>query len=201
MNYTFRDICLRYLARHEIDAVDAADDLATLWAQYAWPVTLANQNLIGSHDTARFLSLAGGELWRLRLAIVLSLTFPGAPGIYYGDEVGLLGEDDPGSRNAFPWEPDPRSHELHGTITELTRLRRKHPALVKGEWRPLVARGGLMAFERRLGRQRLVVVINRGKRRRIELPSSGKVLWGEAELEKRKLTLAARGAAVVKLGR
>ena len=201
MNYTFRDICLRYLALGEIDAVEAADGLARLWAQYAWPVTLANQNLIGSHDTARFLTLAGGELWRLRLAIVLSLTYPGAPGIYYGDEIGLEGDNDPGSRNAFPWEPDPRSHELHRTIKELARLRRKHPSLVKGEWRPCSAKGGLLAFERRLGRERVLVVINRGKRRRIDLPSKGKILWGDARLEKRQLTIAAREAAIIRLGR
>ncbi len=201
MNYTFRDICLRYLARHEISAVEAADDLARLWAQYAWPVTLANQNLIGSHDTARFLTVAGGEVWRLRLATVLALTYPGAPGIYYGDEIGLEGGNDPGSRNPFPWEPDPTSHDLHRTITELTALRRKHPALVTGEWRPLLAKGGLLAFERRLGRRRLVVAINRGKRRRIELSSAGKVLWGDAKLEKRKLTIAPRDAAIVRLGR
>jgi cyclomaltodextrinase len=201
MNYTFRDICLRYLARHEIDASQAGDDLARLWAQYAWPVTLANQNLIGSHDTARFLTLAEGELWRLRLATVLALTYPGAPGIYYGDEIGLEGDNDPGSRNAFVWEPDPTSHPVHRTITELTALRREHSALVKGEWRPLLAKGGLLAFERRRGRQRLVVAVNRGRRRRIELPSTGKVLWGDGEMEKRKLTVGAREAAIVKLGR
>ena len=61
MNYTFRDICLRFLARSEIGAEEAADDLARLWAQYGWPVTLANQNLIGSHDTPRFLSLGRGR--------------------------------------------------------------------------------------------------------------------------------------------
>ena len=201
MNYTFRDICLRYLARDEMDAAAAADDLARLWAQYAWPVTLANQNLIGSHDTARFLSLAGGEEWRLRLAMVLALTFPGAPGIYYGDEVGLLGEDDPGSRNAFPWEPDPASHPLHRTIAELTALRKAHPSLVTGEWRPHLAKSGLLAFERRLGHKRLLVVINRGKRRRIELPSKGKVIWGGAELVKRRLMVDSRDAAIVRLGR
>jgi cyclomaltodextrinase / maltogenic alpha-amylase / neopullulanase len=201
MNYTFRDICLRFLARNEIGAEEAADDLARLWAQYAWPVTLANQNLIGSHDTPRFLSLAGGKEWRLRLAIVLSLTFPGAPGVYYGDEIGLKGGNDPGSRNAFPWEPDPTAHDLHRTVKELARLRRKHPSLVKGEWRPLLAERGLLAFERFLGRERLAVVVNRGKRRRIDLPRKGKVLWGDAELDKRKLTIAPRAAAVVRLGR
>jgi glycosidase len=201
MNYTFRDICLRFLARNEIGAEEAADDLARLWAQYAWPVTLANQNLIGSHDTPRFLSLAGGKEWRLRLALVLSFTFPGAPGVYYGDEIGLEGGNDPESRNAFPWEPDPTAHDLHRTVKELARLRRKHSSLVKGEWRPLSAERGLLAFERSLGRERLAVVINRGKRRRIALPRKGKVLWGDAELDKRKLTIAPRAAAVVRLGR
>jgi maltooligosyltrehalose synthase len=90
---------------------------------------------------------------------------------------------------------------MHRTITELTALRRKQPALVTGEWRPLLAKGGLLAFERRLGRRRLVVVVNRGKRRRIELPSAGKVVWGEAEMDKRRLTVGAREAAIVRLGR
>lgn len=139
-------------------------------------------------------------MWRLRLAIVLSLTYPGAPGIYYGDEVGLTGEDDPGSRNAFPWEPDPTTHQLHRTIVELTSLRRAHPSLVKGEWRPLLAKGGLLAFERRLGRQRLAVVINRGRQRRVEIPGANKLLWGAGQLEKQKLTVGAREAAVVRLG-
>lgn len=199
MNYTFRDICLRFLAQGEIGAEEAADDLARLWAQYGWPVTLANQNLLGSHDTPRFLSLAGGEEWRIRLAIALSFTFPGAPGIYYGDEVGLLGGRDPGSRNAFPWDPDPASHKLHRTIKELVSLRRNHPSLVTGAWRPAEAKGGMLAFERRLGRDRVMVVINRGKRRRIELPAQGKVIWGDAKLEKRQLNVAPRSAAVVRL--
>ena len=72
------------------------DGLARLWARHAWPVMQAAHNLIGSHDTPRFLTLAGGELWRLRLAVVLQMTFPGAPGLYYGDEVGMTGGGDPG---------------------------------------------------------------------------------------------------------
>jgi glycosidase len=199
MNYTFRDICVRFLALDEIDALEAADDLTRLWAQYAWPVTLANQNLIGSHDTARFLTLAGGDVWRLRLAMVLSLTFPGAPGIYYGDEIGLEGDDDPGSRNAFLWEPDPSRHELYRTIAELTQLRRLQPALVRGEWRPLPSTPTMLAFERRGGGDRIAVVINRGRRRTIDLPRRGRVLWGEATVDGRELTIAGHEAAIVRL--
>jgi glycosidase len=177
------------------------DFWARLWAQYCWPVTLANQNLIGSHDTPRFLTLAGGQEWRLRLALVLAMTFPGAPGVYYGDEVGLQGGPDPGSRNAFPWDPDPSSHPLYQTIAELSALRRSHPSLVTGEWRPYLGKGGLLAFERRLARRRLLVIINRGKGRRVDLPGRGKVLWGDGRLQGKSVEVPRHGAVILKLGR
>ena len=201
MNYTFRDVALRFLAREELDGAGAVDALARLWAQYAWPVTLANQNLIGSHDTPRFLSLAGDKEWRLRLAMVLQMTFPGAPGVYYGDEVGMTGLDDPGSRGAFPWEPDPTQHRLVARLSSLTALRRRHPALVKGEWRPLPSEGHLLAFERRLEGRRLAVVINRGRRRDLELPTTGRLLWGDGIVSGRALTVDRHGAVIVQLRR
>jgi glycosidase len=201
MNYTFREICLRFFARGEIDGSEATDGLSRLWAQYAWPVTLANQNLIGSHDTARFLTASGGEEWRLRLATILQLTYPGAPGLYYGDEIGMAGTNDPGSRGAFPWEPEPTAHPLFQNIASLTPVRRKHPALIRGSWRPLPAPAEVLAFERRLDRSRLAVVINRGRRRKVELPAGGKVVWGQAAIDGSRLTVATHDAAIVKLGR
>ena len=199
MNYTFRDICVGFLARGDLDAAGSADALARLWARYAWPVTLANQNLIGSHDTPRFLTEAGGETWRLGLAMVMQMTFPGAPGIYYGDEVGMEGPMDPGSRGAFPWDPAPDSHPLYELLASLTDLRRHEPALVEGEWRPLPSAGDLLAFERRKEGRRLAVIINRGRRRQVELPRMGRVLWGEATLDGRNLMLGPRDAAIVRL--
>lgn len=201
MNYTFRDIALRFLAREEIDADGALDGLARLWAQYAWPVTLANQNLISSHDTPRFLFEAANKTWRLRLATVLQMTYPGAPGIYYGDEIGMTGDNDPGSRGAFSWEPDPTGHPMVTTIASLSDLRRQQPALVRGEWRPLPSEGHVLAFARQLDRQRLAVVINRGRRREVELPAAGRLLWGDGAIAGRTLTVGRHGAAIVKLGR
>ncbi|HKX74232.1 MAG TPA: glycoside hydrolase family 13 protein [Acidimicrobiia bacterium] len=198
MNYTFRDIAVRFLARSEIDAAAATDALARLWAQYAWPVTLANQNLIGSHDRPRFLTVAGGEVWRLRLATALQMTFPGAPGIYFGDEVGMEGEDDPGCRGAFPWDVDPATHEVFRTIAELASLRRRHPTLVSGEWRPLPSTGDLLAFERSSSKERLGVYLNRGARRRLRLPGKPKLLFGGAQLVGNELTLSPRQAAIVR---
>ena len=200
MNYTFRDICLRFLARQEADAGETAGDLAHLWAMYPWPVTLANQNLLGSHDTARFLTAADDEVWRLQLATLLQLTFPGAPGLYYGDEIGLTGNGDPDCRRTFDWGRDPLGHPVAQSISSLTALRRRHPALIAGEWRPLASRGNVLAFSRYRGRSRLAVVINRGGRARYSLPAARRLLWGDARLDGDTLTIPSRSGAILEIG-
>lgn len=198
MNYTFRDLALRFFARDEIDGAALLDDAARLIAQYPWAVTLVNQNLIGSHDTPRFLSEAGGDVWRLRLATVFQLTFPGAPGIYYGDEVAMTGGDDPGSRGAFPWEIAGGGHDLQETIRRLAALRRSEPALVTGDWRPVHGAGGLVAFERRLGRRRVLVAINRsGRPARVPAgPGWRRLLWGSGRVEGGEVVVGARSAVL-----
>ena len=222
MNYPLRELAVRFFAAGTIDGRQLADGLARLWAGCAWPVAQAAHNLIGSHDTPRFLTLAGGEVWRLRLAVVLQMTFPGAPGLYYGDEVGMTGGGDPGCRGTFPWPgegqvdagaPDPERHPLFRTAAELAALRRTEPALRTGEWRAGEARGSLVTFERRLGRRRLLVAINRGRTAAaVELGSArarllwgggeacgGGEAWGGGEVDGGRLRVAGRAAAIVRL--
>ena len=193
-----------------IDELDRVmDGLARLWARHAWPVMQAAHNLIGSHDTPRFLTLAGGELWRLRLAVVLQMTFPGAPGLYYGDEVGMTGGGDPGCRGTFPWPgedqaggspSDPERHPLFRTVAELAALRRTERALRDGEWRAGEARASLVTFERRLGRRRVLVAVNRGRTAAVvELGSSrARLLWGRGTVAEGRLRVAGRDAAIVR---
>ena len=67
------------------------------------PSTVAVQlNLLGSHDAPRLRTVVGGDVARVALAMQLQATLPGAPCLYYGDEVGLTGGNDPGCRGAFP---------------------------------------------------------------------------------------------------
>lgn len=200
MNYTFRQLVVRFLADETLDAAGFLDGLARLHAGYAWPVTLANQNLVSSHDKPRFLHLAGEELWRLELATVLQLLLPGAPSIYYGDEVGLSGPNDPGSRGAFPWQPDPAGHPLAARIRQLTALRRRHPALRWGSWSPQHAGDGVVAFIRSHRRQQLLVVVNRhADPRRLPMPAPGRLVWGSAEPGDGWVEMAGRAAAVLRL--
>jgi glycosidase len=199
MNYGFRSVALRFFARDEIDGAGLLDAAARLLALYPESVNLVNQNLLGSHDTPRFLTEAGGQLWRLRLATVFQLAFPGAPGLYYGDEVGLAGGDDPGSRGAFPWAPEPTAHPLHRTVRELVALRRRRRSLRLGTFEPIAGSGGVVAFRRRLGRESTTVVINRGRRpASVEVGGARlRVRWGEADVDASVVTVGARAAAVL----
>ena len=95
MNYLFRDAVTDCLARGRIGVSELSRRLNSVLMKVTGPNGHAMYNCLGSHDTARFLTEAKGEAWRLRLAMALQMLFPGAPAIYYGDELGMTGENDP----------------------------------------------------------------------------------------------------------
>jgi len=126
---------------------------------YPWQIQLTQLNLLASHDTARLLTIARGDKASVELATLLLLTFPGAPSIYYGDEVGLPGALDPDSRRGFPleaqWELDVLDYHK-----QLIALRHKYPALRTGSYHILFAEGTVYVFARILGHEEIVVAVN-----------------------------------------
>ncbi len=130
---------------------------------YAWPITQAQLNLIDSHDTARTLWMVNGDKSALRLCTLFQMTMPGAPSIYYGDEVGMTGGHEPGSRGAFPW------HDRSTWDTDLLTfhqraiaMRHGHQVLSLGDFKALYADHHLYAFRRDLDQQSAVVIFNAG---------------------------------------
>lgn len=196
MNYTFRAIVLDLLTAPTPDAGGFVESYLRLLGQYAWDVTLANHNLIGSHDTPRFLTEAGGEVWRLELATVLQMTLPGSPGIYYGDEVALEGGKDPGCRGAFPWDPPPLDHAIARSVADLTELRRKHPALVRGNWRNVPVGPGTIAYRRSLDEESVLVVVNPSSEIARVGADSLTLLWGPTKIVADTLVVPPRSAAI-----
>lgn len=173
-----------------LDAAGYAAAVGGLADLYPAHTQAAHLNLLGSHDTARILSVTGGDAAAVRLAALLMFTSPGAPCIYYGDEIGLVGGKDPGCRAAFPWEREGDwNRDLLETFTSLARLRREHPALRRGDYRVWHAPDGghLLIFEREYEGQRLVTAVNAGAEReqallyREEVGSVWKAVWGEGE--------------------
>jgi len=149
-----------YYPVYPVDAEGFAEAIDDLLSKYPVQVTEAQLNLLDSHDTARFLSLARGDESALRLAWLFVMCYPGAPCIYYGDEVGMKGGKDPDCRRAFQWDERQWDVELLDYVKRCISLRTSHPALRRGEYRRLLARAGVYAFGRRLGDETLLCVLN-----------------------------------------
>ena len=165
MNYPWRSAVLDFLARDAIGPETLWEYLEGLRFTYAPPASDALVNLIGSHDTPRFLTLAGGQLWRLRLALLLLFAYPGIAQVYYGDEVAMEGGDDPDCRRPMDWAPGPEGQAVRELVRALGRARRRHPALRVGRLRlaALDPRAGALAFWRILpGQGACLAVLNRG---------------------------------------
>jgi len=134
-----------------------------LASAYDPDVVAVQLNLVGSHDAPRLRTVLGDDPTGVRLATLLQMTLPGAPCIYYGDEVGLRGGNDPGCRGAFPWDEASWEPGLRDAVRALLRLRTAEPALRDGPLRIVGAEGPAVAYERGTGASRFVVVVNAGE--------------------------------------
>jgi len=138
MNYIFRNAVLDYAAGKSGKAMAA--NLELLREAYPPQAFSALMNLLSTHDQPRALhhfgeasDLAAAKR-RLLLSVFFQMTYPGSPTIYYGDEVGLGGGDDPYNRAPYPWadeggQPD---EALLAEFKRLTKLRHDLPVLRHG---------------------------------------------------------------------
>ena len=145
-----------------LDGPTFASLLGRLLTDYEPSTTAVQLNLLGSHDTPRVLSLLGGDIDAMELAVLVQGTLPGAPCVYYGDEVGLTGGKDPENRKAFPWDPSRWESDLLDATRATFRLRRAEAGLRADGVTFLASAGDAVAFERRAGERRLGVALNAG---------------------------------------
>lgn len=158
MNYLFRGSLISFFAHGE-SARKFDAQIQRLQRIYPQPAQQALYNLIGSHDTDRFLTLCGGETRRLMLAAVFQLTYTGMPAIYYGDEIGMTGENDPDCRKAMDWNKIDES--LLSFYRKITSLRRGEKALQLGDFHTVHVSDHAYAFARQNGDETVYVVFNR----------------------------------------
>ncbi len=173
MNYIFRNAVQDYAAGGK--ASQLYQQLEHLREAYPPQALFALMNLLSSHDQARALHVFGWHddtkdaaviaraKQRLKLAVLFQMIYPGAPSIYYGDEVGLTGGDDPYNRAAYPWadlggQPDTA---LLAEFQRLTAMRHAHPVLRRGSLEaPLFADEHVIVLSRRLGNTWAVTATN-----------------------------------------
>ena len=214
MNYPFASAVLRFAGGERVpaaetrdtwplvpavDAVGYADAIDALLARYPGAAAAKNLNLLGSHDTPRLRTLCGGSVDAVVLATVLLFTFPGAPCVYYGDEIGLEGGRDPACRGAFPWDDEASwDQRILAAHRELSALRRAHAELRRGAYRRVHAAGGLYVFARETEAARIVVAVNAGTSPASAAIDLGEAaaLWGEGRSDAQGIHVPSRRAAI-----
>lgn len=186
-----------------------ANEIERLMGLYPWPITQVQLNLLDSHDTARFIHQAGGDVEALKLSLLFMLTIPGAPCIYYGTEIGMRGGVDPDCRRPFPWEEAVWDRNLLDFTRRAVALRQAHAVLRRGAYTTLYAHDDVVAFARQAEGAAAVVLFNAGIETRTvnvdvdDLLPDGVLtdVWGGlrgrvSHGKLRQLDLAPRGAAV-----
>ena len=180
MNYPFRTAALAWLLGG--DARAFRESMEEIREHYPFPAFYSAMNFLGTHDTPRILTLLGGEpvperkearaearlspagyrlaRQRLMLGALLLYVFPGSPTVYYGDEAGMQGYEDPLNRRTYPWGQEDES--LLAWYRRLGQLRRERLSLQVGKIRYLYAAGGGLVLERRAEAEVTVAALNAG---------------------------------------
>ena len=149
-------------------------------------------NELSNHDHSRFLTRTNHMVGRvehlgpeaaneyvnkavMREAVVMQMTWVGAPTIYYGDEAGVCGFTDPDNRRTYPWGRE--DHELIAFHKEAIRIHKEHLALRTGSLKILGGEENVLSYARFKGNDRIIIVINnRSERTEVKVP-----VW-EAEI-------------------
>ncbi len=168
MNYPMKDAIIAFV--RDGDAPRVANQMEEIMEHYPPFATHSLMNILGTHDSVRILTALAGQIpdpdatreelsqismspqeletgiRRLKIAVLLQMTLPGVPCIYYGDEAGMEGYKDPFNRRCYPWGHEQK--ELQDWYRRIIRIRREHSVYKTGHYRTVAAHDGLYAFER-----------------------------------------------------
>ncbi|OGS47534.1 MAG: hypothetical protein A3J79_11390 [Elusimicrobia bacterium RIFOXYB2_FULL_62_6] len=194
MNYQLSAACISYFGGKKLKLTHSYDGrslqpcgqekfiaaIKTLLGHYAYSTTLLQMNMMSSHDTDRMLNTYGGDEDLLKLAAVFSFLFPGAINVYYGEEIGMRGILNAGTRDAMPWGSRRNWNlDLLKLYRRLGALRRNNPVIKRGSFGFLeeYCDGELLAFRRFLPGSSLTCLMNNSPARK-ELLISKSALGG-----------------------
>lgn len=178
MNYPWRTAIIRFVLGEDDGAV-FGETVMSIAENYPPQVLACVMNLLSTHDTPRIVTALGAPcpstkeeksdfrmdaeaygraVGRELMAAFLQFTLPGMPSIFYGDEAGLEGFEDPFCRRCFPWGREDR--DLTAFYRDLASLKRNTPALHGGQIRVVTAGGGRLSFTRSAEGQTARIFVN-----------------------------------------
>ena len=184
MNYPFSTALMAYMQNGQANAL--IDRVLDILENYPSPAIHTLMNHIGTHDTVRAITLLAGAtpskcpkndrimpklntnqktkaLTLMKLIATVQFTLPGVPCIYYGDEAGLEGGQDPYNRACYPWGDE--DYELLQHYKTLGHIRKTSPALIDGVFESMTNHNdGCLAFARKGRGNSVLTIANRGEK-------------------------------------
>lgn len=177
MNYPLKNGILEFIKHGNSAALSSAVNL--ILDHYPKEAVDCLMNITGTHDTARMLTVLATDkvfynraekagfslnendlkngIKKVKLASLLQFTLPGVPCIYYGDEIGMQGFEDPFNRRTFNWgNINKQLLEWYGFLGRL----RKDPIFKEGNYREIYSSDGVFIFERFLNKKRIIIGVN-----------------------------------------
>jgi len=154
---------LRGRIHPDMDIAWFATEIDRLTNMYKPEIVRSQLNLFDSHDMPRFLTCVSEDVPSFQLALLFMFTYPGAPCLYYGDEVGLTGGHDPDCRKGFPWDGTSWNQELLNYTKNVIALRKEHETLRRGSYQQVYAEDRLFAFARNLDNRSFIILLNAGE--------------------------------------
>jgi cyclomaltodextrinase / maltogenic alpha-amylase / neopullulanase len=163
MNYPFTTNILNLFAKRTISNKEFIENMVNVLHMYPKNVNEVSFNLVGSHDTPRILTECNEDIRRVKLIYAIMLTFVGTPCIYYGDEIGLTGVQDPGCRKCMEWDESKQNRDLFDHIKKLVQIRYEHPLLAnEGEltFIPSNYHESCIAYTKSNGTSSFLIIVN-----------------------------------------
>ncbi|ALC85622.1 cyclomaltodextrinase [Bacillus sp. FJAT-22090] len=204
MNYPFKTNVLNLLAKKTISSKQFVENMSKVYYSYPKNIFDFTFNLVGSHDTARILTECEDDVKRTKQVFTILLTFLGTPCIYYGDEIGLTGELDPGCRKCMDWNTENHHDELKNHIRTLITLRKKEKLLAnEGSVKFLfpTEENGIFGYQKYSDNKSIIVLLNPSSLKQsfsLEENLDYSVLYSsETEMESLQINIGANGFCIL----
>lgn len=156
-NYPLRNVIIEYV-KGNIIARELVDTVMSLYENYPLKSFYSMMNLLGNHDTERILTLVDNDIKVLELALVIQMTLPGVPLIYYGDEAGLTGGKDPSNRKTYPWGLE--NEEVKSIYKKLIDIRKSNDIFINGNLSFSYEIDNILIYKRSYNGKSILVIIN-----------------------------------------
>lgn len=184
MNYPFREAIIYYLTTG--DAIGFKRCIMNIVENYPKEALNSSMTLLGTHDTIRIINALSGitaptkkqrrdikltgkamdiARAKVKAASVIQYTLPGVPSVFYGDEAGLQGYEDPLNRRFYPWGREDK--ELVNHYIRLGEIRAEHREALTGSIRFLESSGNLLMFIRETKGETLLTIVNASGKKQV----------------------------------